>query len=1711
MSTDQRCTRSQRNTRRAEIARERRRRRACILAGRRSRRTLQNETRTQNTNNMERDLRSNNLDSDSESETDVVVQHFNRMRNRIPRRPDPRDVAAANSMEGSEERLGVQAFNSTNFEYPLEAYELKYPCLLHESNYTCQHCGSVLWKEERSGSYNCCNRGRSAIHRLKPIPQTLLSLFQTARFRESQRAYNGLFSFTALGAGGIENRSWTQGKPPTMLTLHGKAYHRIFDLQEKYQNQNVNNSARFYIFDSEFAQTTSSQHLDSRIAGTLRSHVNSEIRWAREYRSAVDTILNTSASESSAPFIEFSEVSRVNDGPVLGENPSANEIAALVFTSGNQNDAPRAVITYPRNSPDNKPRFLPLWSSAYETLQFPLLFLHGEAGWSKGNYKENPPFKSKTMNRSNTEAVTFPFYCRQRILSEPIFKINCRIAQEWVCDSLSRMEEERLNFVENSDMQHRLASNRSIQDAQPHEQPGKLLPASHPGSPAKRKSDTEDALCIVNRRGRPHLFITVTFNADWKEVQENLLPGQSAYDRPDLCCRVFKLKMKEIMKVLKSGKIFGAYDSHLAVTEFQKRGYPHAHILMTFKNAGPDALNEMDKWVWAQLPDENIAGGKLREKVLKYMIHKPCGAVGNMSAPCMQVNRHTNKKCCNKYFPQPFRSIATVNDKTGRAEYTRRKNGDNPTIRMRVNNQWKSVRIGNEWVVPYNPMLLMMFDCHICVDVVTATSCVKYVFKYCHKGDAFIRARIQGITSEVEQYRKTRYISAAEATWRLLGYHMVDRYPAVTKIHAHLEGEQQITYPKNATHDDRLEIAAQSQTHVLRYYMRPKNPCFSDLTILDYYEQYTITSPKKDDPPLEFAPLGKYLDGYKNIVSKRKNDDHVCRISFQSPAVGDLYYLRLLLHTIPARSFAELRTVQTDTGDPVVHPTFHDAARARGLITGDEEYSLCMEEASVFQVASQLRALFVTLILDGAPAPKLWRDFKDNLIEDFLLRLSTDDAIQAALCEIDLKLNQHGKCNEQVNLPKPMHPRTEFERMRDAFDPQTCAEYAELHEPRLTSEQSHIYKTVLDSVRADNGCPFMIDAPAGTGKTYTEKCISARLRGERKTVLIGASTGIAALQLPGGWTAHSMFKLPMDEAMSPTCVCNINTNTQRAELIRKADLIIWDELPMTHRYCIEALDRTLQDLMKNNKLFGGKTILFSGDWRQTGPIVKNGTATDTVDAAFISSPLWKHVKRMRLTKSQRDKDDPQYAAFVRAIGEGTHPTQSIDGTDMIALNNHNLDANDHFQLKYTTNFDELMNFVYPNVNEQSRNWDKRAILATTNNAIDRSNEAISDLRPGEYCTYLSSDTLISDETTPHTAFASPEHLHQLNVQGVPPHELCLKSDGLAMIVRNLNFSEGLVNGQKCVVLAVSPNSRVLQVELLTETSPHPIVLIPRIGFRATVGRNGITFMRTQFPIRTSYSVTVNRSQGQTLTKIGLDLRSPAFGHGQLYVALSRAQNRQSIMCLLPQEHIVDGIPHTENIVYPPFTAAATGQAVTPPPYQPPNTSPPAPSNASSQPSSDSQTPPPTWTVVDEIGDGACGFRGIARRIYNDPNRHYQVRSEILQYMNENRNDPNLLNAISAGMNHELLQALGEPPQQYTSYDNYLSIMSHPRAYLGEPEIYACMQRYNIPINVTIGNNPRPNPQNADPSTIHLHYQPQSRHYSSLILNNPSTDHPPVAA
>jgi hypothetical protein len=107
---------------------------------------------------------------------------------------------------------------------------------------------------------------------------------------------------------------------------------------------------------------------------------------------------------------------------------------------------------------------------------------------------------------------------------------------------------------------------------------------------------------------------------------------------------------------------------------------------------------------------------------------------------------------------------------------------------------------------------------------------------------------------------------------------------------------------------------------------------------------------------------------------------------------------------------------------------------------------------------------------------------------------------------------------------------------------------------------------------------FFVYGSGGIGETFIWTTILSRLRGQGKIVLTIASSGIASLLLLGDKTAHSRFKILIN--LHDESTCNITQQMKVAELVRKADLIIWDETPMMHCRIFEAVDRTLRDLMQ---------------------------------------------------------------------------------------------------------------------------------------------------------------------------------------------------------------------------------------------------------------------------------------------------------------------------------------------------------------------------------------------------------------------------------------------------------------------------------------------------------------------------------------------------
>uniref|UniRef100_A0A8I6W3Y7 ATP-dependent DNA helicase n=1 Tax=Hordeum vulgare subsp. vulgare TaxID=112509 RepID=A0A8I6W3Y7_HORVV len=214
--------------------------------------------------------------------------------------------------------------------------------------------------------------------------------------------------------------------------------------------------------------------------------------------------------------------------------------------------------------------------------------------------------------------------------------------------------------------------------------------------------------------------------------------------------------------------------------------------------------------------------------------------------------------------------------------------------------------------------------------------------------------------------------------------------------------------------------------------------------------------------------------------------------------------------------------------------------------------------------------------------------------------------------------------------------------------------------------------------------------------------------------------------MPGGRTAHSRFKIPL--SIEDGASCSFTKQSGTAKLLRMASLILWDEASMTKRQAVEALDNSMRDITgRRHQPFGGKAVVFGGDFRQVLPVVRKGSRGQIIDATPRSSYLWKGMRQLRLITNMRAHNDPWFADYLLRVGNGTEETddegnislpQDIcvpptgDGVDLEKLIDHVFPALDH-------------NMSDPNY------MTSRAILSTKNDNVDKINARMIERFQGE--------------------------------------------------------------------------------------------------------------------------------------------------------------------------------------------------------------------------------------------------------------------------------------------------------------------------------------------------------------------------------------------
>ncbi len=206
----------------------------------------------------------------------------------------------------------------------------------------------------------------------------------------------------------------------------------------------------------------------------------------------------------------------------------------------------------------------------------------------------------------------------------------------------------------------------------------------------------------------------------------------------------------------------------------------------------------------------------------------------------------------------------------------------------------------------------------------------------------------------------------------------------------------------------------------------------------------------------------------------------------------------------------------------------------------------------------------------------------------------------------------------------------------------------------------------------------------------------------------------------------------------------------------------------------------------------------------------------------------------------------------------------------------------------------------------------RAILTSKNATVDLINETMMEQFLGEAHTYTSVDSVEEEQATLYPI----EFLNTLTPCGMPPHHVTLKVNAPIMLLRNLDPARGLLNGTRLIICGLGQH--VIDAEIYTGRHSGSRVLIPRITLTPSDTEFPFTLKRRQFPVRPAFSMTINKSQGQTLDHVGLYLPEPVFSHGQLYVALSRARAFSHITVLTncPTTNETGQIQYkTKNIVF----------------------------------------------------------------------------------------------------------------------------------------------------------------------------------------------------
>ena len=394
----------------------------------------------------------------------------------------------------------------------------------------------------------CCQQGRVILQQSREPPAFLDELIsQSPSFRKNIRAYNSMLAFTSMG--GKIDYGINSGNGPFTFRMHGQNYHRMGSLLPA--EGDIPRFAQLYIYDTahELQNRFNAQSkgkktdLDESILRGLIKMLDENNKLAKVFRMARDRYETGASEEYSIRILKNKERGRQFD------LPQGDEIAGLIVGDMSIPNSDRDIIVHPRM---DKPQRISYLHPSYMSLQYPLLFPYGEQGY----IEKTIPYSSEGYATKRSYVTMREYYAYQihtRLTLPRTIVRSGRLFHQYIVDAYTAIEQERMTFYMLNQKKLRADLYNNVCDAiqqgdASSKKMGKriILPSSFTGGPRYMVENYRDAMAICRWYGNPDLFITITANPKWEEVNDHIRKAgnENANDRPDIECRVFKMKLQ---------------------------------------------------------------------------------------------------------------------------------------------------------------------------------------------------------------------------------------------------------------------------------------------------------------------------------------------------------------------------------------------------------------------------------------------------------------------------------------------------------------------------------------------------------------------------------------------------------------------------------------------------------------------------------------------------------------------------------------------------------------------------------------------------------------------------------------------------------------------------------------------------------------------------------------------------------------------------------------------------------------------------------------------------------------------------------------------------------------------------------------------------------------------------------------------------------------